>query len=399
MSRKRTSLLLFSDDKEISSHVQAALANVAGLKMKAEDVSVSNINGKAFDLAAQNDIVVFATDPENAADVATIRRLDDERQDNAIFLALTDSSITLASARALTDAGVDEVLPYPISNEELSRHVEKWIKKQGTRAGAAGDREGAIIPVVQARGGIGSTTVAVNLADHLLAPKSRFRKEASNRVALVDMDFQFGSVGDFLELEPQEAIFQMAAGGLIPDAMWIEQSMAETDKGLQVLTAPSDFVPLDAITERQISALIQNLRKTNDYVVVDLPRALVPWIQPVMDDADQMIIVTDTTVPAIRSAKRLIEFYKTDNPNLHVEVVINHEKKPMVQAHHHKEAARALDVRFEHWLPHDEKAARASVDFGKPLSAVAGSSGLNKAISALARSTMKALPSVEHATH
>ncbi|NND22787.1 MAG: AAA family ATPase [Silicimonas sp.] len=399
MSRKRTSLLLFSDDKEISSHVQAALANVAGLKMKAEDVSVSNINGKAFDLAAQNDIVVFATDPENAADVATIRRLDDERQDNAIFLALTDSSITLASARALTDAGVDEVLPYPISNEELSRHVEKWIKKQGTRAGAAGDREGAIIPVVQARGGIGSTTVAVNLADHLLAPKSRFRKEASNRVALVDMDFQFGSVGDFLELEPQEAIFQMAAGGLIPDAMWIEQSMAETDKGLQVLTAPSDFVPLDAITERQISALIQNLRKTNDYVVVDLPRALVPWIQPVMDDADQMIIVTDTTVPAIRSAKRLIEFYKTDNPNLHVEVVINHEKKPMVQAHHHKEAARALDVRFEHWLPHDEKAARASVDFGKPLSAVAGSSGLNKAISALAKSTMKALPSVEHATH
>ncbi|NNL74304.1 MAG: AAA family ATPase [Silicimonas sp.] len=399
MSRKRTSLLLFSDDKEISSHVQAALANVAGLKMKAEDVSVSNINGKAFDLAAQNDIVIFATDPENAADVATIRRLDDERQDNAIFLALTDSSITLASARALTDAGVDEVLPYPISNEELSRHVEKWIKKQGTRAGAAGDREGAIIPVVQARGGIGSTTVAVNLADHLLAPKSRFRKEASNRVALVDMDFQFGSVGDFLELEPQEAIFQMAAGGLIPDAMWIEQSMAETDKGLQVLTAPSDFVPLDAITERQISALIQNLRKTNDYVVVDLPRALVPWIQPVMDDADQMIIVTDTTVPAIRSAKRLIEFYKTDNPNLHVEVVINHEKKPMVQAHHHKEAARALDVRFEHWLPHDEKAARASVDFGKPLSAVAGSSGLNKAISALARSTMKALPSVEHATH
>ncbi|MBT8416610.1 MAG: AAA family ATPase [Silicimonas sp.] len=399
MSRKRTSLLLFSDDKEISSHVQAALANVAGLKMKAEDVSVSNINGKAFDLAAQNDIVVFATDPENAADVATIRRLDDERQDNAIFLALTDSSITLASARALTDAGVDEVLPYPISNEELSRHVEKWIKKQGTRAGAAGDREGAIIPVVQARGGIGSTTVAVNLADHLLAPKSRFRKEASNRVALVDMDFQFGSVGDFLELEPQEAIFQMAAGGLIPDAMWIEQSMAETEKGLQVLTAPSDFVPLDAITERQISALIQNLRKTNDYVVVDLPRALVPWIQPVMDDADQMIIVTDTTVPAIRSAKRLIEFYKTDNPNLHVEVVINHEKKPMVQAHHHKEAARALDVRFEHWLPHDEKAARASVDFGKPLSAVAGSSGLNKAISALAKSTMKALPSVEHATH
>ena len=111
-----------------------------------------------------------------------------------------------------------------------------------------------------------------------------------------------------------------------------------------------------------------------------------------------MILVTDTTVPAIRSAKRLIEFYKSENPTLNVQVVINHEKKPLVQAHHHKEAAKALDGKFEHWLPQDEKAARTAVDFGKPLSAVAASSNLNKAIHALAKSTMKALPAVEHAT-
>lgn len=398
MSRKKTSILLFSDDKEISSNVQNALASIQGLKMQAEDVSVSNINGRAFDLASEKDIVIFATDPENAADVSTIKSLDARRGEETIFLALTDSSITLASARALSDAGVDDVLPYPVSDSELSRQVEKWIKKLTAASSRGEDREGAIIPVVQARGGIGSTTVAVNLADHLLAPKSRFRKEATHKVALLDMDLQFGSVGDFLDLEPQQAMFQMAAGGIIPDGTWVEGAISETDNGLRVLTAPGDFVPLDSITDRQINALIDEFRRQHDYVVIDMPRAIVSWIQPIMDVADQLIIVTDTTVPSIRSAKRMIEFFKGENPGLSVNVVINHEKKPLVQANHHKEAAKALSTKFEHWLPEDERAARAAVDYGKPLSAVAAGSALNKAVHALAKSTMKALPVVQHAT-
>lgn len=398
MSRRRTSILLFSDDKEISSNVQNALSGVDGLSLRSEDVSVSNVNGKAFGLAAENEIIIFATDPENSADLATIETLDKQRKEGAIFLALTDSNIPLARARALSDAGVDDVLPYPISDEELKRQVDKWIKKISAASSSSNDREGAVIPVVQARGGIGATTVAVNLADHLLAPKSRFRKEATNKVALVDLDLQFGSVGDFLEIEPQEAIYQMAAGGLVPDAMWIEQSISITESGLSVLTAPDQFVPLDAISDAQIKTLIDLLRRTHDYVVIDLPRALVSWIQPVMENADELLVVTDLTVPSVRSAKRLIDFYKGENPGLRIRPVINHEKRPLVQGQHHKEAAKALDAKFDHWLPDDPKAARASVDFGKPLSAVAARSDLNKAIHNLAKATMKALPSVASVT-
>lgn len=399
MSRNRTSILLFSDDKEISASVQAALAEVQGLKMRAEETSVANINGHAIEMAADNDIVIFATDPDNADDITAIRTLDQRRSEGTVFLALTDSNISLARARALSDAGVDDVLPYPMPEGELSRQVDKWIKKLSAASASAGEREGVVIPVVQARGGIGSTTVAVNLADHLLGQKGRFRKEAMHRVALIDLDLQFGSVGDFLEVAPQNAILQMAAGGVIPDAMWVEQSMSKTEHGLDVLTAPEDFMPLEAVGVQQIEALITTLRRNYDYVVLDMPRVLVPWIQPVVEVADELILVTDTTVPSIRSAKRLMEFHRGENPGLTVLPVINHEKRPMVQAQHQKEAARALDLKFEHWLPHDPKAARASVDYGKPLSAVAPRSDLNKAITALAKATLKAMPVVERATH
>ncbi len=151
-------------------------------------------------------------------------------------------------------------------------------------------------------------------------------------------------------------------------------------------------MPLQAINAKQNDALVDALRKTHDYVVIDLPRALVDWIEPVVSNADEIIIVSDTSVPSVRATRRLMDFYLADNPGLSIEVVINHEKRPMMQPAHHKEAARVLEKKFEHWLPHDPKAARSAVDFGKPLSEVATRSDLLKGIANLARATAKRLP-------
>lgn len=398
MSRRKTSILLFADDKEISSSVQKVLSGIDGLKLSSQDASVANLNGKALEVAAENDIVIFATDPERTDDLSAIRTLDNQRSDRTVFLALTDSDMPLSRARALSDAGVDDVLPYPMSDDELTRQIDKWIKKIAVASASGGDREGVIIPVIQARGGIGSTTVAVNLADQLVSKKSRFRKEPANNVTLVDLDLQFGTVADFLELEPSGALMQMATGGIVPDGMWLSQSLVQTEGGLKVLTAPEDFMPLDAVSNHQIETLLDGLRRSNDYIVLDLPRAITSWMEPIMANADEVIVVTDTTVPSIRATSRLIDFYKAENPTLEFKVVINHEKKPLVQAHHHKEAAKVLDQKFEHWLPHDPKAARSAVDFGKPLSEVAPRSDLAKAIANLAKATMQAMPAAERAT-
>lgn len=389
---KPTSVLLISNDGAVSDAVTQALSGRARVKLSSENRSVASLNGAAVKMAAETDIVVFATDPGNTADLSAIKALSAERQPNSVFLALTDADIPLSRARALSDAGVDDVLPFPVAKDELGRQIGKWLTRIAQLKGGGGGKEGAVIAVAQARGGIGATTVAVNLADQLLVRRSRFRREAGNSVAIVDLDIQFGAVGDFLDVDRQEGLMQMASGGVMPDQMWVEQSLAETPGGLSVMAAPPDFVPLDAINTKQIEALLETLRKTHDYVVVDLPRALVGWIEPVISSADEIIIVTDTTVPSVRATRRLMDFYLADNPGLQIEVVVNHEKKPMMQGAHHKEAQKVLETKFEHWLPHDPKAARTGVDFGKPLSEVAGRSDLAKAISNLARATMKRLP-------
>jgi Flp pilus assembly CpaE family ATPase len=391
---KVTSVMLISDDQGVENAVTLALAGKRRVKLTAENRSVSGLNGAAVRMAAEHDIIVFATDPGNKDDMNAIRALNAERSETSIFLALTDRDITLARARSLSDVGVDEVLPFPVTGDELGRQMDKWLQKvASTRSG--GGKEGAVIAVSQARGGIGATTVAVNLADQLLIRKSRFRKEPANSVAIVDLDLQFGAVGDFLDVEPQEGLMQLATGDVMPDQMWVEQSLADTPTGLSVLSAPADFMPLDAINAKQVETLITALRQTHDFVVIDMPRALVDWIEPVVSMADEIQVVTDTTVPSIRSTRRLIDFYLADNPGLQIEVIVNREKKPYMLASHHKEAARVLERKFEHWLPDDPKAARNAVDFGKPLSEVSGRSELSKALTQLAKATVRRLPIAE----
>jgi len=391
-----SSILLISADDEVANSVGAALEKIEKARVSREASSVSQLNGAAVAMAADHDVVIFATDPSNAADLTAIGLLTDQRKPGTIYLALTDGDLPLSKARALSRAGVDDVLPYPLSNDELIEQVNEMLAKKRAEFtesfSGTGAKNGHLFAVQQARGGVGATTVAVNLADQLLNRKGAFKKEAENKVVIVDFDLQFGTVGDFLDVDQQEGLLQLASENFIPDAMWIEQSMTRLPSGLAVLAAPSSFVPLEAMQPAQIEGLIKTLKSMFDYVVVDLPRALVNWIEPVLSETDQLFIVSDMSVPAVRATRRLMEFVLADNAQLPIEVIINHEKKPMILREHHREAAKALDVTFNYWIAHDPKAAREAVDYGKPLSEVSARSDIAKGIASMAKSILTAFP-------
>ena len=389
------SILLISSDDAIATSVGDALETIEGARVDREMSSVSQLNGAAVEMASDHDIVIFVTDPGNAADLSAIEVLTDHRKPGTVYLALADGDLPLSKARALTRAGVDDVLPYPTSSEDIIEQVGQWIAKRRAeieeKYSAAGPT-GKVIAIQQARGGIGSTTVAVNLADQLLQRKGTFKKEAENKVVIVDLDLQFGTVGDFLDVDEQEGLLQLAVENFLPDAHWVEQSLVRLPSGLAVLAAPQRFAPLESLQPEQVETLIATLKTMFDYVVVDLPRALVGWIEPVLAETDMLYIVMDMTVPAVRASRRLMDFVLADNAQVPIELVVNREKKPMMLKEHHREAQKALDVTFNHWIGDDPKAAREAVDYGKPVSEISSRSDLSKGIAALAKSTLASLP-------
>ncbi|CAN0595462.1 unnamed protein product, partial [Ectocarpus sp. 12 AP-2014] len=160
------SILLISAEKDIADAVGAALGSIDDIKIKREDSSVAKLNGTAVAMASNHDIVIFATDPSNVADLSAIEVLTDQRKADTVYLALTDGDLPLSKARALTRAGVDDVLPFPGANDELVEQVNEWLAKKRAALEekyAAEASLGKVISVQQARCGIGSTTVAVNL--------------------------------------------------------------------------------------------------------------------------------------------------------------------------------------------------------------------------------------------
>ena len=386
MQAETQSIVVISKDQAISALVASVAQFRPGTGVRKCAAALSEINGTALQLAEDNDLVIFRAEGDAESDAAAVRGILQRSGNTAQILALADAAMPFAGLRRLTDAGVCEVLPDTVSADELSAAIRKCLDRtappQG--AGARSSREGMVIPVAQSCGGAGATTLAVNLADCLTSRRGLRRQEAEFRVALVDLDLQFGAVGSFLGLPANRCLYELASEGFVPDHVFAEQSMSEAAPGLRVLAAPAEIAPLHALKPEQVQALIAHLRLQFDFVVIDLPRALAEWLTPVLEAAELLLMVTGSSVPAICQARRLLDFYGEASPALQADIVISRERKPLIAASHHKEASKLLQKPFRYWLPNDPAAAAAAVDHGVPLSAAAGRSGLAKAVRRLA---------------
>jgi pilus assembly protein CpaE len=348
------------------------------------------MNGKATELARVSELIIFKATPDAADEVEALRALT-ASGGNARILAVSDSSIPFGLAHSLLRAGVSEVVPDTIEDAELAKVVNRLSMPRRLTLSAQEQREGQVIAISKARGGIGATTLAVNLADQLCGKKKRFGKSEIRKVVLVDLDLQFGAVAGFLDLPTNEALYSIARDRIEPDSVFLQQSIVTTPTGLAVLAAPEGFMPLNALQPEQVRFLINRLRQMYDFVVIDLPQAMVDWLTPVLEAASHVLIVSGTSVPFVQQTRRLIDFFKDQNPSLRIEVIVGQEKKPMIRSRRHAEAAKALQTEFNHWLPHDPKTAEEAMDRGRPLSETASGSPLSKEIAQIAADLLKAV--------
>jgi len=385
-------IVMFSDDDATVASVKRSLRRTPSLRVDAHRELLSSVNGSAVGMAKDVDLIIFKAGDTPEAELTALVDFKKKVGDKRAIIALADESLSLAEARRFRDAGVSEILPDNAPSAELAERIEYWARGQEYQVPAlrAPDpRLGRVIGVTQARGGLGATTLGVNLAARLLDPKGLIKKTRQHKVVLVDLDIQYGGVASHLDIEPTDALYQMITDGTVPDANYIEQALVEHPSGLRVLTAPKTLCPIEALGRSQAAALIDTLRDAYDFVIVDLPRVLCDWMPAVIDRTDRLLLMTDTTVPTIRQARRLIDILTEDALNLDVQMVVSREVRPMLPKRHHKVAQQILERDFGHWLPDDAKACRSASDRGVPISRVRSRSPLSRAIDNIARQLIK----------
>jgi pilus assembly protein CpaE len=376
-------IVVLSDGGDIPDAVRAALQGDRSATVEAVDGTLARLNGTAYTLLARNDLMIFEIDLDDEAQLGAVEALSARRGEGKTLIAMADGEVSLSKARRLRALGVDEVLPVGISPQELRASLSDVLRSRKAVAAPA-DVAGVVLAFAQARGGIGSTTVAVNVALALAKTRKGGRKSPMNRVVLVDLDVQFGTANVLLDLEDNGGFFKLIEAREEPDATYMRTVIQHHGSGLDVVSAPVMVAPLHAIRAPTISAMLDSLQTQYDYVVVDLPRALVDWIEPVLERCARLAIVTDTSVPSVRHSRRLIDFFKEANISLQFDVVVNREKKPFLPARHVREAEQALGLKISHWLPDNPKVARNAADYGVPVVTHASRSDLARALARLA---------------
>jgi len=264
--------------------------------------------------------------------------------------------------RDLMALGVDDYLLKPISPELLVAAIDNVARPAAHADGAP--RVGRLIAVIGARGGAGTTSIAVNTA-WLIA------HEQEKRVALVDFDLHFGTAALTLDLEPGRGFADALESPERIDGLFMERTMVRAGTNLFILAADHALERDCALGSAAVDALLGRLRADFDCVVVDVPRRVALDVPEIITVADAVVIATDLTLAGMRDGMRLADFVKTRKAGADVRLVVNRVGQSKKAEMSVADFERSVEARLALALPFDPAPAAKSARLGQPLAAVA----------------------------
>jgi pilus assembly protein CpaE len=305
----RIRVLIVDDIQETRDH----LTKLLGFESDVEVVGAAASGPEALEAATRllPDIVLMDINMPGMDGITATEQLTAQVPTSAVIMMSVQGEADYLRRSML--AGAREFLVKPFSSDELIssiRQVNQREKEKGVRAverPVAGTpttesgEPGRIVTVFSPKGGVGRTTVAVNLA---VAAAS----ELGKRVVLVDGSFQFGDVGVLLNLNPKnksiaDLIPEMAEGE--PES--IDQIIVTHSSGLRVLLAPPSPEMAELITPPYLKRLLQRLRESHDLVIVDSW----PWFHDttlsLLDLSDEILALLTLEITNIKNIRLFLE--------------------------------------------------------------------------------------------
>lgn len=258
----------------------------------------------------KNDIVIADVSccTEEESDIVN----DIKLYTNKFIITSTDTS-TDTIIRSLK-AGAKDFLPKPVLKSDLEYTIKKLMQLPENNSVLPAK----IITVYSNKGGIGKTTVAINLALELA-------KNTNEKVALIDLNLNLGDVATFLNINPVFDVSYVIKNLLNDKDKFLTQSFEKyKDTSMYVLADPSYIEQAESITVQQITKLFKALRKTFQYIIVDMSSNIDGNSLKILDESDWILFTTIVNIPAIRNAQRCLNLFSSRHyPEEKVKIVIN----------------------------------------------------------------------------
>jgi pilus assembly protein CpaE len=296
-------------------------------------------------------------------------------------------------------AGARDFLTKPFTGDELVSTIRRVYKMgesrrrampaaQPTVAGPAAvaaapvQAAGKLIAVFAPKGGVGCTTLAVNLA---IAIHRAVRGKES--VILVDASLQFGDIAVMLDLRPTHSIADVATQIEDMDNSMIETVITPHSTGIKVLLSPPRPEMADMVSAEHLERIMEQLKRQYDYVIVDTWTSLHDTVLTILDLADTIVLPTTPDISSLRNVRLFFEVSEQLGypPEKMVLVLNKSDRRSGIRAHDIQESLKHTVIAE---VPLDDAAALTSVNRGVPFVVSDAARPISQSITRLAQSLL-----------
>ena len=303
----RIRVLIVDDIPETRDH----LAKLLGFEPDIEVVGAASSGAEAIAQATKllPDVVLMDINMPDMDGIAATERLSAQVPGAAVVMMSVQGEADYLRRSML--AGAREFLVKPFSSDELTASIRQIYSREKEKADrvviqtaprSSDQPLGTVVAVFSPKGGVGRTTIAVNLA---VAAATELNK----KVVLVDGSFQFGDVAVLLNLNPKDkSMFELApeleAGG---DAETVDAYTVSHSSGIKVILAPASPEMADAITLNGVKHVLEALRRRYELVVVDCASWFSDTTLGILDLADVVLTVLTLEITSIKNIRLFLE--------------------------------------------------------------------------------------------
>jgi pilus assembly protein CpaE len=334
-------------------------------------VSALNLTEALVEMRSEQfDLLVVPLQGIAATDLASLER-ELRRQHTTYVIgtaAHSDPDLILRAMRA----GIHEFLVYPPDPKDFAGAVDRLMRRTHSEG-----KGGIAIAVYSAKGGVGTTTLAVNLAFALA------KAHPDARVALADLVASGGDVRVMLDLKPAYDMGELVRKVERIDAELMQSVLTPTAGGVWALPSGEDPEIAETFDAAAATTIIEQLRSHFAFTVIDCEHHMSERTLVALDTADRIVLVTQLNVPALRSTQRTLTLcqrlgYAADK--LHV-VVNRHQPGDMVSI---ADATAVLRHEVFFRIPNDYRTLAAALTRGVPVAEQDAASSLARSYAGLA---------------
>ena len=324
------------------------------------------------------DVLLIGTCNKPEPELEFAERMFTARSDITILLlcpAVDNRTLTRAM-----ESGIARVIDINSGEQNIRMHIMTAANRDQNRRNSTqkiASYDSKVVACYSPKGGVGKTTLAVNLA-YALATMSK-------KIALIDLNLQFGEVGVFLDITKGDTIADMVQEHSF-ELSTIKSYLIRHQSGIQVMLSSSSPEYAELIRPEHIDAVLSSLRTEFDYIVLDMSVTLGDCAIAALETADTILLVVNEDIPALHDAKRSIKVMEALNLQDKVKLVVNKEGISTIKV---KNIANLLDSAPVLVIPYDLKSSMVAVNRGIPLLNCAPNSKASIAIRTYARNMIR----------